>query len=47
MRKGRKFVVSLEEQKKAFAPYKHIFPSVNDLPTASDPVFKEIKSVLP
>lgn len=47
MKKGRKFVNSLEEQKKAFLPYKKLFQNVNNLPAASDPVFSEIKSALP
>lgn len=47
MKRGRKFVVSLEEQKQAFSPYKHLFPSVANVPAASDPVFTEIKRALP
>lgn len=47
MKRGRKFVVSLEEQKQAFSPYKHLFPSTANVPAASDPVFTEIKRALP
>ncbi|CAF4950965.1 unnamed protein product [Pieris macdunnoughi] len=46
MKRGRKFSNSIEDQKKAFSPYKNIFTSNNHLPAASDPVYTEIKSVL-
>lgn len=47
MKKGRKFVDSLEEEKKAFSPYKNLFQSINNIPAASDQLFTELRSALP
>lgn len=42
---GKEICCALGRTKKTFSLYKHVFRD-NDLPPASDPVFKEIKSVL-
>lgn len=46
MKRGRKFVVPLEEQKKVFLRFKKYFSSRSDLPASTDPLFGEISTAL-
>lgn len=46
MKRGRKSLVSLEEQKKALCEFKKYFANKNDIPSPCDPVFEEISQLL-
>lgn len=46
MKRGRKFVVPVEEQKKVFLKYKKYFSCKSYLPASTDPLFSEISTAL-